>query len=230
MDWFLKASNHTNFHEKLAEHLRSYLRQEDTVCDFGCGLGRLDLALAPYVKHITCQDIAPEAIAILKTDGETIPNLTAKCVDCQTTQEKFDVGIMSFFGKRDEEFLHYMGRCNRCLIRIVNMQNRSTLYPAEHRQRVKSTAEDVKYQLDNANVAYVFSRMQLEFGQPCQDITEASAFVRSHAPGASQEEIHQFIAAYGQSVEQGGYYIPNQKDLGIFIIDCSAMVQKGETE
>lgn len=226
MAWFLKASCHTNFHGKLAEHLRPYLRQGDTVCDFGCGLGRLDLALAPYVGHITCQDISEEAIAILKADGQATANLTACCVDCQTTTEKFDVGIMSFFGKRQEEFLHYMDRCNRSLIRIVNMQNHSTLYPTAHRQRVKSTADEVKNQLDLAGVSYEFSRIQLEFGQPCQDWADAQAFVRSHAPGASQEEIDHFLQVQSQPLPQGGLYLPNQKDLGIFIIDCTS--QKGD--
>ena len=43
------ACRRTDFHWKLAAELQPYLRETDSVCDAGCGLGYLSLSLAPYV-------------------------------------------------------------------------------------------------------------------------------------------------------------------------------------
>ena len=47
------ACERTDFHEKLAALLSPYLKKTDSVCDAGCGLGYLSLALSPLVGHVT---------------------------------------------------------------------------------------------------------------------------------------------------------------------------------
>jgi 2-polyprenyl-3-methyl-5-hydroxy-6-metoxy-1,4-benzoquinol methylase len=41
IEWFLDASIYTEFHKELGQHIIPFLDPEDSICDFGCGLGRL---------------------------------------------------------------------------------------------------------------------------------------------------------------------------------------------
>ena len=56
IDWYEKASSYGSFHRQLASFLVPFLQPDDTVCDWGCGLGKLSLELAPYVARLTCVD------------------------------------------------------------------------------------------------------------------------------------------------------------------------------
>ena len=50
------AGRQTDFHRRLTAELLPYLSPQDRVCDAGCGLGFLSLALAPHVRHVTAAD------------------------------------------------------------------------------------------------------------------------------------------------------------------------------
>ena len=50
------AGRQTDFHRRLTAELLPYLSPQDRVCDAGCGLGFLSLALAPHVRHVTAAE------------------------------------------------------------------------------------------------------------------------------------------------------------------------------
>ena len=60
------ACERTDFHEKLAALLAPYLKRTDTVCDAGCGLGYLSLALSPLVGHVTAAERDDRALDVLR--------------------------------------------------------------------------------------------------------------------------------------------------------------------
>ena len=65
------ASEYGSYHRELAARITPYLTKESRVCDAGCGLGYLTMALAPFVKQVTAVDISAEAL----------PNVTVRCGD-----------------------------------------------------------------------------------------------------------------------------------------------------
>jgi len=72
--WFLDASAYTDFHQTLARKITPYLDPGDTLCDLGCGLGRLDLELAPHVMCLTAVDIDETGrLIVKKDDGRILP-------------------------------------------------------------------------------------------------------------------------------------------------------------
>ena len=60
------ACERTDFHEKLAALLAPYLKKTDSICDAGCGLGYLSLALSPLVGHVTAAERDDRALDVLR--------------------------------------------------------------------------------------------------------------------------------------------------------------------
>lgn len=220
--WFLTASRYTGFHKKLAQYILPSLTNDMSICDFGCGLGRLDIELAPFVKKIYAIDISQDVIDVLRQDIKVLSlnNVLPRCANADSLNETCDVGIMSFFGKSVRDMLYYRGLCNKHLIRIVNMQNTSTLYPTRHRKAVKNTAIQVTQELKQSNMAFEFIDTFIEFGQPLRSQEDAVAYVKSNAPNATLEEIYEFLETHVKDTGRLDYplYLPNLKHLGIFII------------
>lgn len=75
------AADKTDFHRRLASELLPWLHPDDTVCDAGCGLGYLSLALAPHVRHITAAERDAAALAVLERElaARHIENVTPLC-------------------------------------------------------------------------------------------------------------------------------------------------------
>ena len=219
--WFLAASDYTGFHKKLSEKIIPHIEPGSTLCDAGCGLGRLDLELAAYVKRLTAVDINENVIDALRRDAEKLglQNLHARAGDASSMTETFDIVLMSFFGKSGVE--NYLKLCRRKLVRIVNADNKSSLYPESHRSIEKDTVPIVQKELEDLRIAYKLELYSMEFGQPFRSRRDAEQFVQNNAPKATEAEISSFlndrITLTGRS--DFPLYLPNRKELGIFIID-----------
>ena len=59
------ASEYGSYNQELVKRLSPYLNKEMNICDAGCGLGYLSLALAPYVGTVTGVERHPDAAAVL---------------------------------------------------------------------------------------------------------------------------------------------------------------------
>ena len=221
IQWFLDAGAYTGFHRKLAQRIIPYLKPEDSLCDAGCGIGRLDLELAPYVSGITAVDINENAIDVLRRDAAALGlhNLRAEIRDAEDLTEPFDVVLLSFFGQSN--MFEFMKLCRRRLIRIVDACNVSKLYPERYKEYMKDTVPVVAGQLEAKGISYKLESAALEFGQPLRSLQDAEAYVVNNAPEAGSSEVSEFLS---ENLAQTGrddfpFYLPNKKELGIFIID-----------
>ena len=219
--WFMEASAYTGFHKTLAGKIIPYLNKGDTLCDLGCGVGRLDLELAPYVSHLTAIDLNENAVSILRQDAELsgLRNLSADCADAGTLDGNFDILLTSFFGR--PEMADLLRLCRRRLIRIVHMEIKGRLYPGRPRFTQKDTVDMVQQELAAMGVAYRLETDSIEFGQPFRSWQDAVLFVRNNASDACDGEIDGFLQ---DNIIRTGrddfpFYLPNPKEFGIFVID-----------
>lgn len=217
----MDAGNYTGFHKALAQKIKAYLEPDDTLCDIGCGLGRLDFEIAPYVKGILAIDVSEYAIAKLQEDVERagVGNIRAACGDADELEGDFDVILLSLFGRMDTYKL--LKHCRRRLIRIVGAGSKSGLYPEAHRRETKNAVPDIRSELSALGIDYRLEFCSFEFGQPLRTLKDAESFVLSNAPEAGAEEIREFLDI---NMERTGrddipFYLPYRKELGVFIID-----------
>ena len=218
---FIDASAYTGFHKALAQKLLPYVAREYTVCDIGCGLGRLDIELSPYVSEIMALDISEYALSMLKRDAGRAGanNISIHRGEAEALEGCYDIVLMSLFGETDtQEILRH---CKRSFIRIVSASTKSGLYPERHRREVKNAVPVVSRQLNALGIDFRVEYCSFEFGQPLKTRQDAEQFVLSNAPEATAGEIVDFLDANMERTGRGDFpfYLPYQKELGIFVID-----------
>ena len=218
--WFLDASIYTGFHKALAQIIMPHLSPGGTLCDLGCGLGRLDIELAPFMAKITAVDTNENATEFLRHEAMTsgLSNLSIIHGVASSLTETFDFVLLSFFGKSD--LFEMMKLCKQRLIRIVSAENKSGLYPQKYRCKVKDTVPIVQEELDAMGISYKLELHSIEFGQPLRSWQDAKQYVIQNAPVASDDEVSGFLDENIVRTDDGDFplYLPNQKELGIFVL------------
>ena len=219
-DWFTDASIYTGFHKSLAQKIKPHLAQSDTLCDIGCGLGRLDLELSPHVAEILAIDVSDYATKTLEQTAKlhNIKNLRVRKDNAEELDGVYDIILMSLYVPPDIKSL--LDHCRRHLIRIVSAGRKSGLYPERHRRDIKNAVPVAQAELASLGIKYSYEPCSLEFGQPLKTWRDAEQFVLSNAPEAAAGEVTDFLQKNIHHTPRPDfpYYLPYKKELGIFII------------
>lgn len=173
------ASEYGSYNEQLVDWMRPHLSENDRVCDAGCGLGYLSLALAPYVGQVTAVDRNGDALKVLQENcaQRHIPNIDTRCGDIFTLPPEmpYDTMVFCFFGRMEE------------IAAIAKAQCRGTVFAfkknyATHRFSVGQhpTGNDsftvAKNWLNAHSVPFTAQELELELGQPFTSWDEARQF------------------------------------------------------
>ena len=77
------AAAMNRYYETVAERIAPQLPENAHICDAGCGIGELSLALKPYCHHVTAVDA--DALAIKTLKAHLIEGVTARCGSSKRT-------------------------------------------------------------------------------------------------------------------------------------------------
>lgn len=220
--WYREAAEYGDFHRNIAKLLRTCVEGADSLCDLGCGLGYLDAELSPWVARIEALDICREAVISLgnMTKARKIRNIFPVCGDWEARLdgERPQIALLSFFGNLNDErqFRRVYAFPRSTLIYITNTDRKSNLSPSGISRREKACGEQFSALLERLDIPYISRRAELEFGQPFASRGDAEAFVEYYYPGCTAAERKEFLCSRLER-RDGGYYLPNQKSLEIFI-------------
>lgn len=217
--WYQEANAYTDFFTNVAQVISPALEKETHLCDVGCGLGLVDLALRKKVKAITAIDSNEKVIASLKGQikKKEISNIQTKVMDYRQMTGQYDVILLSFFASRDLEF--FLDHCQKL---IVLVDQKTTIKPfidgtRSHRRNTESRLVE---SLAKNNHDYLVKRVVLEFGQPLRSRAEANRYMEKTYPKA---QAHQRASYLEEELVQNDdqaypYYLPREKSLSIFEI------------
>ncbi len=211
--WYEEASEVSSFHKDLAWLIRPYLKRDDRVCDWGCGLGKLSLELAPYVASIDCIDSDPGVLKSLEeaAASQDQGNIRTVLGRAEDLVQPCDVGLMVFFGTPVSLMMACIQRSRRLLVRIMNADKEGII-------RGRETVADIEKALQEA--AYPYERLEasLEFGQPFRSLEDAGTYFMLY-----EREGEGLDHRLGQLVKSSHslypYYLPKRKDLVILLVD-----------
>ena len=215
-----QASEYGDYHRRLADWMRPDLHKRDRLCDAGCGLGYLSLALAPYVQHITAADRNGDALAVLRENcaARGIDNIDIRCGDLfsMPPATAYDAMVFCFFGRMEE------------IAAIAKAQCRGTVFAFKknyttHRFSVGShaTGSDsfsaAKAWLSARGVPFTAQEMALELGQPFRSWESARRFFEIYSRDEDKSVITDAFLR-SKLVETGRadfpLYMPHQRPVG----------------
>lgn len=90
------------YYETIAERIAPQLPENAHICDAGCGIGELSLALKPYCRHVTAVDA--DELAIKTLEAHLIKGVTARCGDMETLapEKPYDAMVFCLFGRTED--------------------------------------------------------------------------------------------------------------------------------
>ena len=227
------AVAHSDYYLRLAEKIAAYLPTEAHICDAGCGLGELSIALIPYCAYVTAVDRASAPIEALRhrISKREKEKLEIRCTDVLLDNPRvpYDAMVFCLFGGMEETLRAAAAQCAGPVILIkrdyMTHQFSSGGTGLEH-----FTAETAERELSRRRIPYQAERFELELGQPFRSLEAAEMFFHLYNRGTelSAEKIAHMLEK--TSTPEFPYYLPNRKKLGLlaFQSDDIRRIQKGE--
>lgn len=225
-----RAEKYTDHYKKLGDRLKDLIGKDQKVYDIGCGLGFIDLELACNVKCIKAFDIEQRVLDELEKNAErkNICNITV-CSNDWTREEdnSCDTLLACSFGN--------IAVCLDDFLRIA--KNQVILVKRHKAKPSKKYIPGVKAFSGEASEAYLKDKgidyekyfFESEFGQPLESYEEAVWFSEFHGMNKNMP-VEEFLDKNLISGEKYGYkyYLPNKKDMVIFIIKKGMNNEKGK--
>ncbi|WP_181899216.1 methyltransferase domain-containing protein [Lachnotalea glycerini] len=225
--WYKIAAEQQEYHQNLARIILSKLPQEPSICDMGCGVGYLSLALASRAKAIMSVDLNQTAIQVLKDNilKNELTNVSTLVGDFELIsrpKQPFDAIVMCLFGDLTE-FMNKAREWTDNKIIYIMSTNSRRIFTATKESTQGNTEEEIADFLNKNNYTFEVEQISLPFGQPLKSIEEGIKFIRHYDSKSTDEEIKKLLKSklISSSSYQYPYYFPNEKKLAMFVIDPS---------
>ena len=219
IDWFIRASSYTDYHEVLAKHIIDNLNQdvvtkEKVVCksvlELGCGLGYQAEALYRYGFDVQAYDI--NLLVIQKAKERTKLNIFHQA-DASEVDGLYDAVLCINYGHILEPsgLSALMAHAKKRLIYVISRHN------AHGTDTREDKTESIKNLLRSAGYQFSVREICLNFDQPLKSMEEALEFINFTYLGRNTESYLRFVEKSGY--EDYPYIFRNKKSIVLFSIN-----------
>lgn len=216
------ASEYNTYHKELVDTMLPWLTPESRVCDAGCGIGALALAISPHVKEVTAADISPVALQGLK--DRNIPNIRIQCGDIMALppQEPYDVMAFCLFGSMDEILRIAKRQCSGTVFAFMKNYRRHR-FSVDSVRRSTPHYEVAKQMLRELNIPHEIREFSLEMGQPLKDLADARTFFEIYSQDEDKSVItDSYLLSRLRETGRADYplYMPQPREIGWIRFDA----------
>ena len=222
LTWLAEASAYTGYDRELAKLLLPRLEGCGTLCDMGCGMGLVDMELAPHFKAITCVDVAAPVLEDLTARAARLglTNIETRCCPGAEAEGEWDAVMALFHGEVQDIVPAYLKKAKKRLILVTHGSAYGSTGPAGYRIRKCCDVDGTVAWLDAHGFTYTVERGELEFGQPHRSLEEAAAYTRAFTKNVPEDELLNWVKS--KAVETGRedfpLYTPKKRGFGLFVI------------
>ena len=219
IDYMHDALRFSDYYQVIAAHIAPHLAPGSTLCDAGCGLGELGLALLPRCRSVTCVDIAPAAIRDLESRAPAgIMPLCGNVAECPPAVP-YDAMVFCLFGSTGEALAIAGAQCRGKVFLIkrnyVNHRFSTDTIPiGDH------TAEHTARELAAWGIPFFAEDFTAELGQPFRSMTDAREFFSLYnrsEHSITDEELRSRLCS--GPTEEFPLFLPQKKQLRLFTIE-----------
>ena len=218
------ASEYSTYHQELVKLLSPYLNKEMHICDAGCGLGYLSLALAPHVASVTGVERHPDASAVLAENSCRLGlnNVIARCGPIETTlpETPYDAMVFCFFGGIEEILAISKQQCRGRVIIITRNYTNHRFSVGEHKTGSygRRTSREA---LEKLGIPFEETTLSLEFGQPFRSFEDARRFFETYSMDDDKTLITDEFLMDRLVAGEGDfpYYMPYRREAAILTFE-----------
>lgn len=220
----LDAAARVRFDEAIAARVLPYLPENAHLCDAGCGLGLLSLALAPCCRAVTAVDESAAALAVLAENAARagVGNIRAVQGDlfAMRPEAPYDAMAFCFFGHTRETLRAVRAQCTgrAILIKRDHAERRFTL---EHRPAQRLNFQTACAELAALRIPFRSETFPLEMGQPFRSLADAARFFALFSEGGTSPDMERIAERLVETGEtEFPYYLPARRMLGMIVLDA----------
>lgn len=220
------AALYTSIYEDLAARAEKRLPQGARVCDMGCGLGYLSLALARRDYFVTAADVSSEALDVLRDNLKKTPypklEIWEGDVFSMPDSVCFDAMVFCFFGAIRDTLQCARTHCKGKLI-LFKKNWQAHRFTINDIPLGKFTFSASCAELDELNIPYESESFELEMGQPFRSLSDAALFFKVHDRDGSQKNITEKEAEAmirPNDSPEFPYYLPMKRPVGMIVLNA----------
>jgi len=218
------AAEYGGFDAELAVRVRAHLAPDMHVCDAGCGLGYLSLALAPHVRRVTAADCSPLALDTLRKNAKLrgLSNIDIAEGDlfAMRPAKKYDAMVFCLFGGTTEALRAIRAQCRGKALLIKKYETAHRFTP-EGKRASRRTLARTRAALEALHVPYEMETFSLEMGQPLRSPGEAALFFETYGanPARSAEAAARDLCRLTRTGRADfPLYLPARRELGMILL------------
>lgn len=222
MRWQLDAARYTDYPARMAELLLAQMPVRGTLCDIGCGMALVDLALAPQFSQITCVDINDTVLDFVRAHAlaQDVGSISVRKCDGAALEGMWDTVLAQFQGDIASCCVPYLKKARDRLIYVTHATALGSTGPAAYRLAKCGAADKVSAWLDAQGWVYARQDGALEFGQPHRSFADAVASTMAFCPAAPVDAVRETVrqTAVETGREDFPLYTPKTRRFAIFNI------------
>lgn len=232
----MDAAAYTRYDEEIARHIAPRLTEGAHLCDAGCGLGYLSLALAKCCGRVTAVDTSGAALAVLRGGIERLGVENVDVVEgnlfSMRPMEPYDAMAFCFFGRVEETLRAAKAQC-RGTVYLVKKTWGHHRFTFDRVPLAGYTLQHTVLELEARGVPFTQETFPIEMGQPFRSLEDASLFFETYrqdedGEAITPERVRNLLRASGS--ERFPYFLPSSQTLSLITIDvCDIPDRFGST-
>ena len=223
------ACEQSSYYDELAEAIGRALGGVQTLhlCDAGCGLGYLSLALARRCRRVTAVERAPKALAVLSDNlqrrGVSNVELLRQDAWALPADMRFDAMIFCLFGRLEDALQLASMHAQRAV--IVKRSHPARRFALDAEETAPDSAEPARALLRAKGLRYAEETLRLSLNQPFRSMDDARLFFRLYARRDAMADVDEASVRArllpGSSPEFP-FVLPAARDLTLLTVECKA--------
>lgn len=209
----------------ITELILEHLKLEDSICDLGCGIGSLSMALSDKVNRVIAIDQNAAALNFLKKQitekrKDNIEVINGDYRQLKPREEPPKAAVLCMAGRLETHLPYALKWFSKKLFFITGNSAYHSFKPGQRKASYEPT-ENVRTYIENYGLMYREQMISVRFGQPLKSKEEAMAFMRCYNRAGIIEDIKADLEKKLVRTQDKAFpwYYPCDKSYRVFIIE-----------